>query len=243
MATTHDGRCPFCGAPLEPMAAAVGGREVRVGWRPCGCPRAVSERRAAEDAARRERGAEEARRRAAAYARAGIKPRYMSASSPLAAQIVRGVRSGRGAYIHGPVGTGKTHLAMAAARLAVDAGIGVKAASMLDVLSAVRGTYGSAANEDAVIARYAGCGLLVIDDLGKEPPTAWALSQVFRLIDDRYANMRPVIVTAQFGRDRLAGRLASCGDEETAVAIVSRLCEMCDAVKLDGRDRRISHGG
>ena len=67
------------------------------------------------------------------------------------------------------------------------------------------------------------------------------LSQVFRIVNDRYEQMRPVIVTTQFSRPELIERLAKNGDEETAVAIVSRLFEMCELISLTGQDRRISN--
>ena len=82
--------------------------------------------------------------------------------------------------------------------------------------------------------------LLVIDDFGKEPPTDWALSQLFRVVNARYEALKPVVVTTQFSRPALIERLSKNGDEQTAVAIVSRLFEMCRKVELAGSDRRLS---
>ena len=91
-----------------------------------------------------------------------------------------------------------------------------------------------------MLNRLAHCQLLVIDDLGKEAPTEWTLGQVFRVINTRYENLKPVVVTTQFGKSDLIRRLARHGDAETAVAIVSRLAEMCQKVEIDGNDRRLS---
>ena len=93
-----------------------------------------------------------------------------------------------------------------------------------------------------MLSRLSRVGCLVLDDLGKESPTDWTLGQVFRVVNDRYENMRPVVVTTQYGKGDLIRRLAKNGDEETAVAIVSRLAEMCDKYELQGRDRRLSNG-
>ena len=166
----------------------------------------------------------------------------MTAASPMAEGIAAKVEQGRGAYICGPVGTGKTHLASAVARLLVDGGTSVRVTDMLGVLAAIKGTYGGDGTEDGVLSRLSRVGCLVLDDLGKESPTDWTLGQVFRVVNDRYESMRPVIVTTQYGKGDLIRRLAKNGDKETAVAIVSRLSEMCDKYELQGKDRRLSNG-
>ena len=111
-----------------------------------------------------------------------------------------------------------------------------------DFADTSKGTYGGDGTEDGVLSRLSRVGCLVLDDLGKESPTDWTLGQVFRVVNDRYENMRPVVVTTQYGKGDLIRRLAKNGDEETAVAIVSRLSEMCDKYELQGKDRRLSNG-
>lgn len=234
--------CPHCGARLEANYAAIMGRRVFCGWRPCGCPGAAAERAERARLEARAKAEEVAVKRRRAYERAGIKPRFMAAASPMAGVIAAKVGQGRGAYICGPVGTGKTHLASAVARLLVDGGTSVKVTDMLGVLAAIKGTYGGDGTEDGVLSRLSRVGCLVLDDLGKESPTDWTLGQVFRVVNDRYESMRPVIVTTQYGKGDLIRRLAKNGDEETAVAIVSRLSEMCDKYELQGKDRRLSNG-
>lgn len=244
MSGTTTRLCRFCGAELEPVTVELPGADgpITVGWQDCGCEGARAYREAEERDLERRRAAEDAERRERAYRRAGVRPRYLHAEHPLAAGVLEGVRKGRGAYICGPVGTGKTHLASAVARLAVDAGMGVRFTDTLGILAALKATYGGEGSEDAVLGRLSRVGLLVVDDLGKEAPTDWTLAQLFRIVDDRYANLRPVVVTTQFGRSDLIRRLARNGDSETAVAIVSRLAEMCPKVELSGADRRLSHG-
>lgn len=234
--------CPHCGAQLEVRYVVLAGRRTFCGWKPCGCPGAVAERDERSRLEARAKAEEAAAKRRRAYERAGIKPRFMTAASPMAEGIAAKVEQGRGAYICGPVGTGKTHLASAVARLLVDGGTSVRVTDMLGVLAAIKGTYGGDGTEDGVLSRLSRVGCLVLDDLGKESPTDWTLGQVFRIVNDRYENMRPVIVTTQYGKGDLIRRLAKNGDEETAVAIVSRLAEMCDKYELQGRDRRLSNG-
>lgn len=237
-------RCPHCGRELKPMVlpAMFGAKEPHViGFEPCHCPEAERERieRMSEENERRAR--EEAEKRREAYRRAGIRPRFLDAESPMAGGIMAGVREGRGAYVFGPVGTGKTYLASAVARMAVDDGMRVRVTDMPGIIARLKGTFGTQESEEDVLSGLSRCGLLVIDDLGKEPPTDWTLTQVFRVVNDRYETMRPVVVTSQYDLKALGGRLSRNGDVDTALAIVSRLSEMCAKHEMRGADRRL-HG-
>jgi DNA replication protein DnaC len=240
--TTRKRACPHCGRELSELTVTLAGREMFAGYEPCGCEGARAERAAelAREEADRLREREESRLRA--YRRAGVRPRFERAESPLAEGVLAGVRRGRGAYVCGPVGTGKTHLASAVARMAVDARMSVRVTDMPGILASLRATFGTSRTEGDVLGSLSRCDLLVVDDLGKEPPTDWALSQVFRVVNDRYETMRPMVVTTQYGRKELIGRLGRDGDPGTALAIVSRLRETCDRVELTGRDRRIENG-
>lgn len=212
-----------------------------LGHKICHCADAEKERikRLQEENERVER--ERKKKRIKAYKKAGIKPRFIEAKSDMAKDVFGLVKQGIGAYIVGNVGTGKTYLASAVARLAIDDGMSTRVTDTLDILASLKATFGTDESEDDVLSRLSRCKLLVIDDLGKETPTDWVLSQVFRIVNDRYEQMRPVIVTTQFSRPELIERLAKNGDEETAVAIVSRLFEMCELISLTGQDRRISN--
>lgn len=235
--------CPYCGKPYDPIEVPSLGGEgtVILGHKICHCADAEKERikRLQEENERVER--ERKKKRIKAYKKAGIKPRFIEAKSDMAKDVFGLVKQGIGAYIVGNVGTGKTYLASAVARLAIDDGMSTRVTDTLDILASLKATFGTDESEDDVLSRLSRCKLLVIDDLGKETPTDWVLSQVFRIVNDRYEQMRPVIVTTQFSRPELIERLAKNGDEETAVAIVSRLFEMCELISLTGQDRRISN--
>jgi DNA replication protein DnaC len=79
---------------------------------------------------------------------------------------------------------------------------------------------------------------LVIDDMGKENMSDFVVSQIFELVNERYANMKPTIVTSNFTVAELEKRLASRGNVDTAKAIVSRLTDNCHILKLQHEDRR-----
>ena len=90
----------------------------------------------------------------------------------------------------------------------------------------------------AAVARYAKCDVLVLDDLGKEDATEWSVGTVFSVLDARYEDMRPTIVTSNYAPGALADRLARRGERVTAEAIASRISQTCRPVYLGGRDRR-----
>ena len=161
------------------------------------------------------------------------------------------------AYITGAAGSGKTHMACAILRAYLD--VHVVKCELTDFAGRVVGTdyYPPTAHfvtasgyldsvrrgfdGDGTAEAYLRSPFLVLDDLGQEVPTQWAVGEVFRLVDFRYANLLPTVITSQFPRDRLARRLAGNGGMEQAVAIASRLMEACEVRDLGDEDRRL-HG-
>lgn len=233
--------CPHCGAALEPLGAALAGRVAWVSSAPCPCEGATSEREA--EARRRAALAakEEAARREKALARAGIPRRYWAAEAdrPEFAEYIASFagNGGAGLYIHGGVGAGKTHAASAMARLFAEAGYDVAFTTAKGMLERVKATFDEGGTE-AAVARYAKCDVLVLDDLGKEDATEWSVGTVFSVLDARYEDMRPTIVTSNYAPGALADRLARRGERVTAEAIASRISQTCRPVYLGGRDRR-----
>lgn len=201
---------------------------MNLGYYDCDC-KGATEERADEERRRIEvEEAEDARLRESLLVTSGISRRYRNA---------RAVDDHRSLYITGPVGTGKTYRASAYALQAIDEGKSVRMVSSVDLLARIRESYrkGSDVSEQEIINAYTRCDVLIIDDLGKESPTPWALQTIYSIIDNRYRDESETIVTSNHSQPELARRL---GGDEMAVALVSRLHELCDTVVMDGRDRR-----
>ncbi|NGM17738.1 AAA family ATPase [Eggerthellaceae bacterium zg-893] len=232
-------RCEHCGralakrrvpSPFDPAAL------IPFGYEECRCEGARAERLARERAGREEERRREEAARARAFERAGIPKRYRDAAHPYAEKMARMAEEGQGFFIHGPNGTFKTTLAMAAARLLMDAGVDVLAVASYDLMDAMR----SRKDEDRrLFERASGCKVLVLDDLGKEASnTPYACERLFAIVDKRDKEMLPVIVTSNCKLSEIAVNIA---EGAVGVAIASRLAASCKQVRLDGPDRRI-HG-
>lgn len=113
-------------------------------------------------------------------------------------ELPRNVADGRGIVLYGPKGTGKDHLMSAVLRVAVlSHGIDVKWANGMDLFGEFRDLIDGEANESKFVKSLASPSILAISD--PVPPvgnlTGWQMSQLFRVIDMRYRNMKPIFVT------------------------------------------------
>lgn len=89
----------------------------------------------------------------------------------------------------GPVGVGKTHAAYAIGNQAVSVlGLWCEAWTVTDLLDALRpGGIGASGIRD--------CDLLVLDDLGAQKPSDWAVETITALVDARTREGRRQIIT------------------------------------------------
>jgi DNA replication protein DnaC len=141
--------------------------------------------------------------------------------------------SGRGLWLFGDTGTGKTTLAMLISKAALEARRSVAIYSLPKLLARIRRTYDAEPGGDSYLAffeRLTSVDLLHIDDLGAEKRSDWVLEQLYALINERYETERSVLITTNLPHDEL--------EEQIGQRTVSRLSQMCDEVALFGDDRR-----
>ena len=236
-------RCAHCGRPLRPLGIPVFGSISWVSHEPCECDGSVRERMEEEQRILEERAVERERR----LDRSGIPLRFRRAA-PTEAQCIAYAdeitgSTSAGLFIHGPVGTGKTHNAAAVAIAASDRGLRTVFTSAIAIFSNIRETFDGGGSSKRALERYASCEMLVLDDLGKESSSRWSLMTLFTIVNARYEGMRPTVITSQYTLGQLRARLASTGEAETAAAIVSRIAATCADVTLLGPDRRLGHHG
>lgn len=142
-----------------------------------------------------------------------------------------------GLMLYGKAGSGKTHLACAIARHIIEQKqIQVRFARVVDLLAEIRKTFNEneqyrTENESDLISRYTSVPLLVIDDLGAEKTTDWVRQILYQIIDERWIEQKPIIVTSNLNLEELEARF-----EER---IASRVAGMCRLVESRDYDYRI----
>lgn len=105
----------------------------------------------------------------------------------------------------------------------------------------IKRTYSTTGGSESDVLRiYKTVPLLVIDDIGKEPPTEWAISTVYNIINGRYEAYLPTIVTTNYDTEALIDRMTprESHDSMTARATIDRLMEMCRGIALTGQSWR-----
>ena len=227
-----DSRCPYCGNeyPTITIPAPFGAGTYTVRSSSCGCE---GEAEATRVQARTLRQAELTR----AWHGTKVPKRFRDVTPDY--NLLGQLEFSGGLYLHGPKGTGKTTTACKVLKAYVsrnqrDGWVSAKFVSVPDFLASMRGTW----EEEDAFEIAAGCKLLVLDDMGKGKPTEWAMERLFRLIDRRYNDKIPTIITSQYSLSELGGKCSSNGDVETAEAMVSRIHEMCATVGFNGPDLR-----
>ena len=144
-------------------------------------------------------------------------------------------RKGKGLFLTGNVGSGKTHLLAAIidyiARVKKRSGlVSLIYRNSTSMLNEIRNSYQNN-NFDDVVDKFKRCHLLIIDDLGAEKTTDWVLDIFFEIIDYRYANLKPIIIATNLTDMEIKQKL----DER----IMSRIYEMCKGIRLTGKDHRL----
>jgi DNA replication protein DnaC len=137
--------------------------------------------------------------------------------------------SGRGLWLTGGFGTGKTALAMIVSKAAIDRGRSVAIYSCPRLLGVIRESIDAGGVLD-FLDRLGHADLLHIDDLGAEHRTDWVLEQLYSIINARYQDERSTIITSNLDRDELA--------EQLGERIVSRLEACCELLPFYGTDAR-----
>ncbi|MCA9858453.1 MAG: ATP-binding protein [Thermomicrobiales bacterium] len=115
--------------------------------------------------------------------------------------------------LHGAVGVGKTHLAAAVANAyaARNAQAAVYFRVVPDLLDQLRATFDpeNGVAYDERFQQIRNANLLVLDDLGTEHTTAWASEKLFQIINHRYNEQLPTVITSNARLDRIEDRIVS----------------------------------
>jgi DNA replication protein DnaC len=112
--------------------------------------------------------------------------------------------------LEGGYGCGKTHLAAAIANDAVSRGVPTLFITVPDLLDSLR--FAFADPETTFEERFEeirNAALLILDDFGTQNATAWAQEKLFQIINYRYINKMPTVITTNLMLDEIEGRIRS----------------------------------
>ncbi len=158
-------------------------------------------------------------------------PDQVTAVKRYVRNVAENLDRGRGLWLWGDVGTGKTTLAMVVSKAALDAGRSVAIYSLPRLLNLLRESLESEGGLLDLLDRLSAVDLLHIDDLGAENRTDWVLEQLYSIVNARYEAQRAIVATTNLMPDQLNERLGT--------RTVSRLVEICgDPIALAGADKR-----
>lgn len=141
-----------------------------------------------------------------------------------------------GLYIHGAVGCGKTHLVYGIQDFLREHQYSAIIWNVPELLHEIKQDFNRDEKRDPM-ADFSGETAsvfrrpLILDDIGVEKPSEFAVETLYLIVNDRYNNLMPTIFTSNCSLGELAERIG----ERTA----SRIAEMCQIVELTGEDRRL----
>ena len=152
--------------------------------------------------------------------------------------IHRRLEGGRGSFLWGDYGVGKTRLLVASLYSRMSLGETALYLTVPKLLLRIKATFNRGrehddATEAEIVETAASVRWLGLDDLGVEASTPWARAELFQIVNERYDRDLPIIGTSNLSFDEL--------ESESLLGrrVTSRLREMCGrAIEMRGDDRR-----
>jgi len=223
-----DDTCPKCfGLGIEVVAGK--------GARPCECRRKDRQKRTVEEARIPQRysscsfGTYEPKK--GGTQRMAVEVSFQIANEYPAVE--------HGLLLMGPVGVGKTHLAVSILNRLLERGIPCLFYEFGSLLKEIQSSYNSSTqtSEWRVLAPVFQANVLVLDELGSSKPTQWVQDTMYHIINTRYNDRKITIFTTNYLDERRNDRDETLEDR-IGSRLRSRLHEMCRTVVIDGEDFR-----
>jgi DNA replication protein DnaC len=123
--------------------------------------------------------------------------------------------------LQGDYGCGKTHLAAAIANFTVSMGVPTLFLTVPDLLDSLRFAYQDPeATFESRFEDVRQASLLVLDDFGTQNATPWAQEKLFQILNYRYINRLPLVVTTNLALEEIEGRMRSRLEDPQLVSLV-----------------------
>lgn len=136
-----------------------------------------------------------------------------------------------GILFFGDVGTGKSYAAACIANALLEKRVSVLMTSFIRIINGMPDAWSGKRN--GYIESFDRYKLLIIDDLGTERQSEYAIETVFSIIDQRYKSKQPLIVTTNITENYMKNI-----QDMSLKRIYDRIREMCLPVRIDGASIR-----
>jgi|SRR6188508_2358455 DNA replication protein DnaC len=145
----------------------------------------------------------------------------------------------QGLLLTGPVGVGKTHLAVSILKgLTERGGFSCLFYEFGSLLKEIQDSYNSSTHtsELGVLSPVLNVDVLVLDELGASKPTDWVRDTMAHIINTRYNDRKHTIFTTNYLDERQANEETL--EDRIGIRLRSRLFEMCKTIEIRGADYR-----
>ena len=138
--------------------------------------------------------------------------------------------------LQGDYGCGKTHLSAAIANFAVSAGVPTLFITVPDLLDTLRFAFHDPeASFEERFEEIRQAPLLILDDFGTQNATPWAQEKLFQIINYRYINRLPLVVTTNLVEEDIEERINSrLQDPELVTRVRILVPDYRDPIKSHG---------
>lgn len=139
------------------------------------------------------------------------------------------LKRNQGLLLFGDVGTGKTYAAACIANYLLERKVPVVMTSFVKLIESVK----TMESETVLMSKLNKAQLLIIDDLGAERNTDFALEKVYNIVDSRYRARMPVIFTSNLKLSDMKGTT-----DIRYARIYDRIFELCYPIQFTGKSWR-----
>ena len=172
---------------------------------------------------------------------ASVPPRYKDASfdsyicvTQKQKEVVEFLKEGKSAVLYGPNGTGKTHLAFACCRHAIEQGVTASYMLAFDLFNMIKKSFSDGTTDD-VLSELRRCQLLVIDEMDKSLGTPMEYAYLNSLINSRYNYLLSTVIVTNATLDELVSIIG--------MSALDRIASEGKVIELSGENHRKKNKG
>ncbi len=140
---------------------------------------------------------------------------------------------GYGFYFWGNVGAGKTHTAIVLANELMEREmVEVLFLNIPETITRIKNTFDSEikSEDSRLFDRMKEMEMLILDDIGVEKYSDWLSDQMYQIIDHRWKNRKPMVLTSNLSLEDLSKKYKP--------QVASRIRGCCKAIRFNEQDRR-----